>query len=136
MKKVAILLTLSFVLTIILCSCTNSKQSASSSADTEMEQKLVGKWKLDHADPTQENPPEDLTYILNQDHTCMMEFTNDKKEKQSIPGTYKVVEGGRIQFFRGEKLRKEFQVEFQGNDTIRLTEPTSKNSMTLARVAE
>ena len=34
------------------------------------------------------------------------------------------------------KLSKEFQVQFQGNDTIRLTESKTKNSMTLARLAE
>ncbi|MEW6381432.1 MAG: hypothetical protein AB1611_17775 [bacterium] len=135
MKKVITVLTLSFMFIIILFSCTNSPKNDTSLAASETEKKLVGKWKLLHADPTQENPPEDLTYILNPDLTCVLEFTNDKKEKQKIEGTYKVVED-RLQFFRQETLRKEFQVQFQGNDTLRLTEPSSKNSMTLARAGE
>ncbi len=65
----------------------------------------------------------------------VIEFTGEKNEKRQIPGAYEIVENG-IQFFKDGKLVKEFQVQFQGNDTIRLTELKTKNSMTLARLPD
>ncbi|MEW5803967.1 MAG: hypothetical protein AB1847_17870 [bacterium] len=140
MRKATPLLALSLVLVIALCSC-NSSKKPDASVDSEMgnasemEKKLVGKWKFLNTDAIQEKVPEDLTYTLHADHTCMLEFTGEKSEKMQIPGTYKVVED-RIQFFRDGNLRKVFQVQFHGNDTIRFTEPKSKNSLTMARSTE
>lgn len=135
MKKAVTLLTLSLMLTFALCSCNRSKKPDSSGATSEMEKKLVGKWKFLYTDASQEAPPKDLTYVLNVDHSSMLEFTGEKNEKRQIPGTYEIVED-RIQFFKDGTLAKEFQVQFQGNDTIRLTESKTKNSMTLARLPE
>ena len=140
MKKTVTWLALSLMLTFVLCSCVlcscnRSKKSKSSVATSEMEKKLVGKWKFLYTDAGQnEIPPKDLIYILNADHTSILEFTGEKNQKRQIPGTYEVVED-RLQFFKdGGNLSKEFQVQFKGNDTIRLTESKTKNSMTLARL--
>jgi len=135
-KKAVTLLTLSLMLTFALCSCNRSKKTDSSGATSEMEKKLVGKWKFLYTDASKEEiPPKDLTYVLNADHSSTMEFTGEKNEQRQIAGSYEIVED-RIQFFKDGKLVKEFQVQFQGNDTIRLTDPKTKNSMTLARLPE
>ena len=136
MKKTATLFVLSLMLAFALCSCNNPKKSSSSGGDSEMEKKVVGKWKFLYTDAGKgEIPPRDLTYILNADHSSTLEFTGEKNEKRQIPGTYEVKED-RLQFFKDGTLVKEFQVQFKGNDTMKLTEMKSKNSMTLARLPQ
>lgn len=139
MKKTISLLALSLILVVALCSCNNSKNSSpkpdSSHKSAEIEKELAGKWKFLYTDAVKQIPPRDLVYIIKADHTSQIQFTDDKNEKRTIDATYQVTED-RIKFSRKGVENREFQVQFQGRDTVQFTEINSKSSITLGRVAE
>ena len=107
MKKAVTLLTLSlccFEPGVHFCSLllqSFQKSQPLLLATSEMEKKLVGKWKFLYTDAGQEEiPPKDLTYILKADHTSTLEFTGEKNEKKQIAGYLRGC-GGPDSIFQG-----------------------------------
>ena len=134
MKKIISVFCLLMVCTFVFHSCRSQKpEKPPASKISEMEKKLLGKWKFVYTDAAEEIPPEDLTYSFLKDHTCVLEYTGEKDKKEKIEVTYEV-NGDIIQTFRDEAPSKEFQVLFEDENRIKLTEKDSKNAIVLERV--
>ena len=137
MKKIISLFCLLLIVTFTLNSYRSkeSPKDAPAAKMTETEKKLLGKWKFLYTDAAKEIPPEDLTYSFLEDHTCMLEYTGEKGKKEKIEVTFEA-NNGILQTLRDGTPSKEFQIRFEDENTVRLTEKDSKNSMVLERVRE
>lgn len=134
MKKSIAVFCLLVLCTFVFSSCRSQKQEKPKTPKTsEMEKKLIGKWKFLYTDAAEEIPPEDLTYSFLKDHTVVLEYTDENDKKEKIEVTYEVNDDI-IQTFRDEAPSKEFQVLFEAENRIRLTEKDSKNAIVLEKV--
>ena len=131
MKKIISVFCLLMVCTFVFYSCRSQKPVVPKTS--EMENKLIGKWKFVYTDAAEEIPPEDLTYSFLEDHTCVLEYTGEKEKKEKIEVTYEV-NGDIIQTYRDKAPSKEFHVVFEDENRMRLTEKDSKNAIVLERV--
>ncbi len=126
-KTVSTLCLILFIFTLWGCT-----QKPETQKYNEIEKKIVGSWKFLYTDATEEAPPGDVIYIFGEDKTSILEFTDEKEEKRSIMATYEI-KNNEIHIFKDEKLSKQFQVTFEDDNTLRLTEMQSKNSIILER---
>jgi len=132
MKKIISIFCLLMVCTFVFYSC-RTQQKPEAPKPTEIEKKLIGKWKFLYTDAAKEIPPEDLTYSFFEDHACVLEYTGEEDKKEKIEVTFEVNDDI-IRTFRDGAPSKEYHVLFEDENRVRLTEKDSKNAIVLERV--
>ena len=124
-----------FISLSLFGACNKTQEPNEKHQGSEIEKKLIGKWRFLYTDAVKEIPPKDMAYIFKQDHTSTLEYTDPNNNKKRIEGTYEI-DDDFIQFYKNGKVSKRFKIKFEDKDTLRLTETESKNSMVLERVKE
>ena len=131
MKKSLSCFCLFLICILAIYSCRSEKPTAPKL--TETEKQLLGTWKFLYTDAAEEIPPKDLTYSFLENHTCVLEYTGEENKKEKIDVTFEA-EGDKILTFRDGLPSKEFHLQFESENVIRLTEKDSKNSIVLERI--